>query len=186
MNSILQYIGKLRLILISKKTFPFRTGKSANQTGFCLVELLVGITIFGLVVGTSFAALGQGFQIVENSRINKAAAETLQLLMEDIRLHNWSELEALGNSGSFDVSNRVAALKARLASEYPEHFNSNTTLLAERYFESVGYTIVDVKNKQKKITLSVSWIDSRGINHFREYNTFYTELGLHDYFSRSL
>jgi hypothetical protein len=55
------------------------TVRSGNRrAGISLVELMVGVAVLGLVLGTSFGVVMQGLLMLENARDNTRASQILQ------------------------------------------------------------------------------------------------------------
>ncbi len=138
---------------------PYSTAaRSADRGGYSLVELMVGIMILGIVLASTFAGMKQGFFLLENTRANTQVAQVLQDEMENLRAMNWSSIEALSGESEF--------------------FESYDGYMGQR-------AISTLKEDQLQVVLSVSWTDTRGIEHLSNYISNFTKEGLNDFYSRT-
>ena len=133
--------------------------------GTSLVELMIAVVILGMVFGSAFGVLGQGFNIIETSRDYTRVSQILQSEMESLRTKNWTELTALPAKAEFEPDpSFVLAFKDR-------------------------YTCTRVLTKpevdQRKILLIVSWKTRKGPLHTRFYTTKYTKNGINDFYIRT-
>lgn len=105
-----------------------------------LIEVLVAFFILSLVIGSTFAALGQGLSLSTSSRLSAASNEILQREMEYLRTLNWAELDDLAASASFHT--------------VPGDPRIQTTRI-----------VTDRAVDQKIIRLIVVWTDKNGKQH---------------------
>ena len=129
--------------------------------GFTLVEVMVASTvlIFGIV--TAVTTSQRGLQALDTARNLTAATQIMQSEMERIRLLNWTQLEALQQSGDNAVGTAGAAGTARF---------------------TCTRAITDVKNDMKQITVTAHWRGYDGREHTVRLITRYGKSGLNDYF----
>lgn len=117
-----------------------------------------------LVLMSSIGALTIGFHVIEDARMSTLASQVLQSEMENLRLKNWSEVDALPSEGGFAV---------------------DTTLdtAASHRFVCVR-RVTDNGTDMKQVVLTVSWTTNAGIPRNRSYMTYISKGGLNDYFYR--
>ena len=119
-----------------------------------------------MVMAGMFGALGQATGLVENVRSASFATQTLQLEMEEILFMQWDEIEAMGENSTFDPGTYFSEVPLRNA--------------------TCARTITNLDPNMKEIRLSVSWQDLHGMDHNREFATYYSKNGLYDFDYTSL
>lgn len=127
---------------------------------------MVGSAVLTLVLAGSFSGLGQALCISEVVQSSNFAAQLLQSEMDEIHLLQWSEVNSLEGTKSFDPRKNFSTVPLR---DY-----SCTQIVSAK------------GGSQKEIRLIVEWTDLRGKRHSQEYVTYYTKEGLFDYSYRSL
>ena len=134
--------------------------------GFSLVEFMIGSGVMTLVLAGCFSGIGQALLISENVKSSNFAAQVLLSEMDEIHTMQWTEVDQLPSSGSFDPKAYFSIVPLR-------DYN------CQRAVTNLG-------SLQKEIRLTVSWKDLKGLSHDREYVTYYTKDGLYDYTYRAL
>lgn len=142
-----------------------RQGPVRARPGFSLVEVMIAVMILGMVFAGVFAGMAQGFVMVENARDKTRASQILQSRMEELRSLAWDDITALPASTPFTIT-----------TEFTDEF-------ADRY--STLQEISTPKAGMRLIKLTVLWTDQNGIAQKRIYQTYFTEGGLNDYYTRS-
>lgn len=132
-----------------------------RSAGFTIVEVMVASTvlIFGIV--TAITTSQRGLQALDTARNLTAATQLMQSEMERIRLLNWTQLQALQQSGETSVSADSASGTARF---------------------TCTRAITDVKTDMKEITVTATWRGYDGLPHTAKLITRYGKSGLNDYF----
>ncbi len=144
---------------------PAGNSSRAGIAGNTLVELMMAVVILGIVFGSAFGVLGQGFNIIETSRDYTRVSQILQSEMESLRTKNWTELTALPASSNFTPDpDFVLAFK-------------------DRYTCTRVFTTLKVD--QRTIVLTVTWRTRKGPVHERSYTTNYTKNGINDFYIRT-
>ncbi len=134
-----------------------------NQTkGFSLVEVMVASFVLVLGITTAITTLQQGFKAVDTARNYSYSSQLMQSELERLRLKNWTQIEALQNAGTTNVSIDDTASAAR------------TVFTCTR-------VITDVKADMKQITLISNWKGFDGRSHTARFITRYSKSGLYDY-----
>ncbi len=64
----------------------------AVQSGFTLIETVIGMAIVSFVFAALYAGISSGFKIVLSSQQNMRATQVMLEKMETIRLYSWSQL----------------------------------------------------------------------------------------------
>jgi Tfp pilus assembly protein PilV len=138
-----------------------RASAFRRLAGFTLAEVMVASTvlIFGIV--TAVTTSQRGLQALDTARNLTAASQAMQSEMERIRLLSWTQLQALQQSGSTEVSTEGASGAARL---------------------TCTRAITDIKTDMKQITLTAVWRGYDGREHTARLITRYGKSGLNDYF----
>jgi Tfp pilus assembly protein PilV len=129
--------------------------------GFTIVEVMVASTvlIFGIV--TAITTSQRGLQALDTARNLTAATQLMQSEMERIRLLNWTQLQALQQTGGTAVGTETTTGTARF---------------------TCTRAITDVKTDMKEITVTATWRGYDGRPHTAKLITRYGKSGLNDYF----
>ena len=132
-------------------------------TAFTLLEVMAASVVLVFAVTSSAAVLERGFQSLDTARNLTISAQIMENEMERLRLENWSQLQALQDSG-------------------------NTTLAIDPSFGPAAAhfhctrVIRDLKPDMKEITLTTTWNGVDGRLHIVDYFTRYGKNGLNDYY----
>lgn len=132
-----------------------------REDGFTMVELMIGLSIFLIVVASCFACLRVGNSMVDNARHFTRASQIMQTEIERIRSMAWGTLTALP----------TAETELTLSSQFVHPVYEQYTLT--RSITGTG--------DMRTITVQVTWEDMTGRSHTRRYITMYTKGGLYDY-----
>lgn len=108
-----------------------------------------------------YSCVKMGLQLIDQSRHQTRVAQMLQTEIERLRSMAWADLVAMSNSPT------VVAISA----EFSPADNGN-------YYMTRALT---GSGESRKITLSMTWSDSRGQTKSKTYVTQYTQGGLYDY-----
>jgi two-component system response regulator DevR len=131
--------------------------------GFTLVEVMFAAMVLTLGIATAIVTLQRGLQAVDTARNYSYAGQLMQGELEDLRLKNWTQLEALQHAGPAAVTTDPTASSSR------------TTFECTR-------TISTVKTDMKEILLVANWRGYDGRTHTARLITRYGKSGLYDYF----
>ena len=140
----------------------------ARVAGSSLVEVMMGVLVLGLVFGTAFSTIGQGFILVENGRDNTRVSQILQAEMENLRVLTWTGIEAIANNSTWTPSTEFGAAAV---ARYTCQRKVTTT-----------QTATSGAATQKAIILRVTWTDSQGISRSRKYMTKFTKGGINAFY----
>ena len=140
--------------------------RDRRRGGYSLVELMVGSGALTMVMAGMFGALGQAAGLTENVRSAEFATQVLQIEMEEMLLMQWEGIEAMGQTSTFDPGSYFAEVPLR-----------NYTC---------ARTITNLEANMKEVRLTVAWQDLRGMEHQREFVTYYSKNGLYDFDYTSL
>ncbi len=148
------------------KNTPHESGASDSRfnrnNGFSLVEVMVASFVLVLGITTAITTLQQGFKAVDTARNFSYSAQLMQSEMEKLRLKNWSQLQALQDAGTTNIS-------------------TDDTASAARTVFTCSRVITDVKTDMKQITLISNWQGYDGRAHTARFITRYSKSGLYDY-----
>lgn len=143
-----------------------RVRSRRRVAGFSLTEVLISLSLIGVVFASVFSALTQGFRAIELARDNTRCAQILQNEMERLRLLSWQEVSQLPKEESFAPT------------------NVQDTTYQERF--SCRRVIKEVKPGQVEITFFVEWSDNRGRTHTRQSATLVSRQGLNLSYAASI
>jgi Tfp pilus assembly protein PilV len=137
---------------------PPRAGRAA---AFSLVEVMVASCVLMLGISGALVTLQRSLDSIAQARQLDAASQLMQTELERLRLLNWSQLQALQESGRTDVAVPSGGDFARFTCERRIH---------------------DLRDGMKEITLVASWGGLDGRAHSARLVTRYSRSGLNDYF----
>ncbi len=135
-----------------------------RRAGYTLVEVMVASVVVLLGIVTAITAIQRGFQSLDYARNLSVASQLMQSEMEEIRLKNWSQLQALQAAGD-------ATLKA----------DSAAGAAAGRY--TCTRSVRLLKEDMLEITLTTTWRGYDGRLQTARLITRYGKNGLSDYIS---
>jgi len=137
-----------------------RTG-GRRVAAFTLLEVMVATIVLVFAITSSITVMQSGFQALDTARNLTTAGQIMQNEMENLRLKNWTQIQAVQDAG-----------------------NAGTTTVA--LDPSLGFTctctIGDLKTDMKQITLITKWNGTDGRPHTVSYLTRYGKNGLNDYY----
>jgi len=67
-----------------------------DQSAFTLVEVLVGVTVMGIMMVSLYAGFAFGFKQIRSARENVRATQVLEERMEVVRVVNWDDVNTPG------------------------------------------------------------------------------------------
>jgi Tfp pilus assembly protein PilV len=134
-----------------------------SPRAFTIVEVMIAAIVLALGITTSITTLQGGFQAVDVARNYTYASQVMQSEVERLRLKNWTQMQALQDSGPGLVTPPAVQGTAR------------------RSFTCTR-KIRDLKTDMKEITLVSEWRGYDGRAHSLRFVTRYGKTGLYDYF----
>ena len=141
---------------------PHRDGRQPRRA-FTLVEVMIASTVLLFGITSAILVLQRGLQAIDTARNTTRAAQVMQSELEGLRLKNWTQIQALQDSGNTAVD--VPAVAGM----------SNDSFTCTR-------DIRDIKDDMKEITLVATWRGYDGLSHSLRFITRYAKTGLYDYF----
>ena len=133
----------------------------ANCHGFNLIEVMTGSVVLGLALSSVLALASRAFGYLSDIRCTARSSQVLQQRMEDIRLMNWTQLQAVTNTFTdpSDASHRYAG--SVIKTDYDWSANGSTTVM--------------------RVTLVVTWINHQGGVQTNSLSTLISNGGLNKY-----
>lgn len=141
-----------------------RRSSSSKSKGFTLVELIVGMTLMGIVFAGAFSGIKTGFDVLEEARDHTRVTQMLQSELERLRTLNWNDLSSLPSTES-------VSLEGALAQAYRDRYTFT------RQISSSG-------SDRYLVTVIASWENS-GRERSLSMSTLYAKNGLYDYYYRA-
>jgi prepilin-type N-terminal cleavage/methylation domain-containing protein len=147
-----------------------QTIKTRSIAAFSMLEVLVGMSILGVMFVALYSGFSSGFAVVQLSRENLRGTQILQEKMETIRLYTWEQINTSGFIPLTFVEPFYASSTQALAGLlYTGKVTVASAPLAETY-----------SNDVKMVTMEVRWL-SAGVLRKREMTTFISHYGLQNY-----
>jgi type II secretory pathway pseudopilin PulG len=139
-----------------------RTGKRM-AAAFTILEVMVATIVLVFAITSSITVMQSGFQSLDTARNLTTAGQIMENEMENLRLKNWTQIQALQDAGNTTVA------------PDPSFGAAATRFTCTR-------TISDLKADMKQITLTATWSGTDGRPHLVSYLTRYGKNGLNDYY----
>ena len=155
--------------------------RSANP-GFSLVEVMVGIAVFGVTCVSLYAGVTFGFNSVKLARENLRATQILVEKMEVIRLYSWDEINEPGFiPATFQATFAPGATVTTIGQGNKEVV---TPVEGVTYYGTITVTNLSMwenyRQKIKRVDLTVKWTTGK-LERSRSLSTMVTEDGLQTY-----
>ena len=151
---------------------PEKIRARCSVLAFSMIEVLVAVSVLGIMFVSLYSGFSAGFAIIQLSRENLRATQVLQEKMETIRLYTWDQI----NTAGFIPTNFVENF-------YTAGTNTNSTL-SLMYTGQVSIASAPItesySNELKTVSIRVQWL-SAGVVRSREMTTFVTRNGLQNY-----
>lgn len=154
--------------LTQKLQLPAQRTKTVALRGMTLVEVMMAASVLMLGILSSLFALQSGFQMIDTARKTTLASQILQSEVENLRLKNWSQIDALPASETLAVE------------DIDDSFSTVSHLF------SCTRTVSQVRTNLKRVILVVQWTSYDGRTLTRQYETYFGKNGLNDYYYRTL
>ena len=147
-----------------------------------MVEVMVGVAVFGVIFVSLYAGVTFGFNSVQLARENLRATQILVEKMEVIRLYSWDEINEAGFipttfTNAYSPGATITAMQG----------NKEVLILAEgvTYFGTLtvtnsGLSTENYRQNLKRIDLTVRWTTGR-LQRSRSLSTLVTQDGLQSY-----
>jgi uncharacterized protein (TIGR02598 family) len=146
-----------------------------RKTGFTIVEVMAAVFVMALAISTSITTLQAGYRAIDTARNLTLAGQILQSMIEDIRLKQWAEINAMaatttGPISTFDTTGSFTS------------FSTTAAAMLSRF--TITRTVSDVTGQTglKKIVLTATWNGYDGRSSSANYTTYYAQNGLYDYY----
>lgn len=160
--------GKLTPLMSLQQNYSATSPlRRRRKHGFTLVEIMVAVMVLAFGVSASVVALRVGFGMVETARDQTMVSQFLQSEIENLRMMRWAEISALPEEETFSIE-----------SDFDD-------FVADRF--TCVRRVEDVRPgaRIKRVTLTVTWRTTNGVERELVYKTRISSHGLSDYFYRS-
>jgi prepilin-type N-terminal cleavage/methylation domain-containing protein len=148
---------------------PTKKLKTAHSTAFSLIEVLVAVSIAGIVFVGLYAGLSSGFAVVQLARENLRATQILQEKLETIRLYTWDQITTAGFVPTNFTDVFYAGTQSAAGLTYTGALSIATATIDAAY-----------SNDLRLITVEVSWSSAHVLRR-RDMSTFVSRYGLQNY-----
>jgi Tfp pilus assembly protein PilV len=156
-----------------KSNLVFGPRRTRARRGMTIAEVMITAVVLGFVIMSSLTALSQAYGYTRHARMVTLAGQIVQSVMEDLRLRNYSAIQAYAaQSQPVDFTSSLSS--ERFSSSFTNGFTLNaqfTTLVASATGQ-LGKVSVQV---------TVRWAEA-GSTYSRSLVTYFGERGLSDYY----
>lgn len=152
------------------------------RTAFSLVEVMVGIVIFGLTCVSLYAGVTFGFNSVQLARENLRATQILLEKMEVIRLYHWDEINEPGFiPATFEARYAPGATATSIG---PNGRPIVSAAEGVTYYGTITVSDISMsenyQQRLKRVNLTVRWTTGK-LQRSRSLSTLVTQDGLQAY-----
>lgn len=141
-----------------------RSSQHNPQSGFTLIEVVIGMAILTVVLATMFSALTQSLSTKERAKDLTFVYQAMQVEIMELQSLPWSDVQEL-DSRSLDLADTFTSVP----------------LIDPTFRREVAIT----SPVSRTVSLSLTWEDSEGRTHNRSLETVLTKGGLYDYQSQA-
>jgi Tfp pilus assembly protein PilV len=154
------------------RTLPGRLAPIArHQSGFSLIEAMVGFLILGITIAALFGGFSFGFNSIKLSQEEVRADQILVQKLETIRAYNWTNI--------IDTTFIQPTFTAYYSTSNAVHgVTYNGTMSVTPYVPSA--TPESYSSTLRQVTATVRWF-SEGMNHTRTMMTLVSSNGIMTY-----
>jgi len=146
---------------------------------FTLVEVMVASAVMLLGIVGMIRVLVSGSEMLDVSRKQTIAMQVIQGQLDNIRLRDWSVVDAYPASRTVNIDD--ADQNSNVAAGFV--FGPNLPAICRNF--QCTRTISTVRTDLKQITFSVTWQGSTGRSYTRSGSTYFGKNGLHVTYQRS-
>jgi len=153
-----------------------RINSARTSQGFTLIEIVVGMAIFGVVFLSLYSSMSAGFGVVRLSREEVRAIQIMEEKMETIRLYTWTQI----TTPNFVPTNFTDFF-------YRSPASSSTNLISGAGITYTGtVSIVSApiseaySNDLKQVTVTVNWSSGK-TSRQRDMKTLVSKYGIQNY-----
>ena len=126
----------------------------------------MAVFVLAFAIMTSLTTLQSSYAAIDTARCTTLAAQIIQSTMENLRLKNWTTINALASSQTIDMATIYG-------SALPVSKNFTCTLKASD---------VTGQPNMKQLVVEVAWTGLDGRSHLLDSMAYYAKDGLYDYF----
>lgn len=146
------------------------TGKAsrAATAGMTLIELMIGLSIFGIMFLALYGGISSGAAIIRSNRENVRATQVMLEKMEIIRLYSWDQLTQPGYIPT-TFSAPYWPADGNNGLQYQGTLNITNVSYSEAYATDI-----------RQVTVTLTW-NSGSVQHTRQMRTLVSRYGLQNY-----
>jgi prepilin-type N-terminal cleavage/methylation domain-containing protein len=145
----------------------------ARTAAFTLIEVMVGVTLMGLLAASLYAGLSYGFAEISLSREEERATQILAERMEVVRLLNWDQVANLPGYVPTTFTDCYSSADPTNAPASSLLYHGTVLVTNAPLTESYG-------NQLRMIQIQLTW-QSGHRTHSRQMTTFVSQYGLQRY-----
>ena len=147
----------------------FEHKKDAGRSAFSLAEVMFAVGIISVVFVSLYAAIAQGFAVIQIARENLRATQIMQEQVEILRILNWDQITTNASPWGYQASFYPAG-GTNQGVTYSGNIIITNAPVAGGYAGDVRLAIV-----------SLNW-QGGNVRRQRELRTLVSHYGLHNYF----
>ena len=146
--------------------------RAAHQSGFSIVEVMVGFVLLGIVIAALFGGFSFGFNSIKLSQEEVRADQILVQKLETVRMYQWTNII----NSAFIQTNQPPAYYS--TSNALHGVTYNVTMSVSPFVPSATPEVY--RSTLRQVTATVSWF-SEGMDHTRSMSTLVSSNGLMTY-----
>jgi prepilin-type N-terminal cleavage/methylation domain-containing protein len=141
----------------------------ASNRAFSMVEVLVAMSLVGIMFLSLYSGISSGFAVVQLARENLRATQILQEKMETIRLYNWDQVNQTGFIPTNFTASYYTTNQAGTGLIYTGSVSVASASMSESYNSDL-----------RMVTVQLKW-KSANVGRTREMKTLVSRYGLQNY-----
>ncbi len=151
---------------------------NVRDDGFTLVEVMVAAAVMILAIVGMIQVVISGSEMLDVSRKQTIAMQIIHGQLEQIRLSDWTQINALGASRTVNVADGDD-----ISTADKFIFGTNLPIVAKDF--RCTRTISTVRTDLKQVTYTVTWTGKTGRTYSRSGSTYVGKNGLYVTYQRS-
>jgi len=156
---------------------------------FTLIEVMIGMTVVGIVFVALYTGITSGFGAVSVARENLRATQVLLDRMEEVRLYTWDQVCSYGSSTSYIPSSFTVPFFPATTNYAASDLTVGTTPAnsAGSFVYYGAVTVADAElsdcnysNDMKRVTVTLTWTNGAAVRQ-RAMTTYVCQYGMQNY-----
>lgn len=162
---------------------PDASSRVRSRRGMTLIEIMIASLVLVLVLISSFAVMQIAFRTLDDARMSTLAAQIAQSKIENLRLLNWTKIQAMqpSNPSVVNLLSPTNEITTILAGSSNSGHLSRFKFFQLEITNSINPDGGPPRSKIKTLRVTLRWEGLRKELHERVFEANYAENGVFDY-----